>query len=337
MFQYVLKRLLSIVGMLVLISISVFALFYAVPADPARLTCGKNCTPAIIEANRHALGYDKPIVVQYFDFMKGLVSERDFPDDPVIAKNSPQSITHCPAPCLGYSATQGQLVSTMIKQAFPITASIAVGAFVLWIVGGIGVGVLSALKRGSILERGLVGASLVAYSLPTFFIGLLLLDIVSIKYGLAPPAAYTPFVDDPVAWAKGMILPWITLAMVFAALYVRLTRANMLETLSEDYIRTARAKGVPEWAVIVRHAMRAALTPIVTIAGLDLGGVLAGAAITETVFNLNGIGKSGVYAIQQLDLPVIVAVVLLSAFVIVLFNFLVDLLYAFLDPRVTLR
>jgi peptide/nickel transport system permease protein len=337
MLQYIVKRLLSIVAMLAVISIAVFLLFYAVPADPARLTCGKNCTPTIIEANRHALGYDKPIITQYLDFAQGLVHERDFPDDPVIAKNNPQSITHCPAPCLGYSVNQSQLVSTMIGQAFPITASIAIGAFVLWIVCGVGIGVISALKRGSLLERALVGGSLIAYSLPTFFIGLILLDIVSIKYGLAPAAQYTsPFID-PVAWFQGMILPWITLAMVFAALYVRLTRANMLETLSEDYIRTARAKGVPEWAVIVRHAMRAALTPIVTIAGLDLGGVLAGAAITETVFNLNGIGKSGVYAIQQLDLPVIVAVVLLSAFVIVLFNFLVDLLYAFLDPRVTLR
>jgi peptide/nickel transport system permease protein len=337
MLQYIVKRLLSIVAMLVVISIAVFLLFYAVPADPARLTCGKNCTPTIIAANRHALGYDKPITVQYLDFVKGLVRERDFPDDPVLAKNNPQAITHCPAPCLGYSVNQSQLVSTMIGQALPITASIAIGAFVLWIVCGVGIGVISALKRGSLLERGLVAGSLVAYSLPTFFIGLILLDIVSIKYGLAPQAQYTSFFSDPAAWAQGMLLPWITLAMVFAALYVRLTRANMLETLSEDYIRTARAKGVPEWAVIVRHAMRAALTPIVTIAGLDLGGVLAGAAITETVFNLNGIGKIGVYAIQQLDLPVIVAVVLLSAFVIVLFNFLVDLLYAFLDPRVTLR
>lgn len=337
MTRYVIKRLFSIVGMLFAISICVFALFYAVPSDPARLTCGKNCSPATIAANRHALGYDKPITTQYIDFLGGLVHERNFPDDPQQEKLAPQTITHCPAICLGYSFEQGQLVSSMIAHAFPITASIGIGAFVLWILAGIGIGVVSALRRGSLLDRFLVSGSLVAYSLPTFFIGLVLLNIVAIKFGLVPTPTYTPFEQNPLAWARGLVLPWITLAMVYAALYVRLTRANMLETMSEDYIRTARAKGVPEWKVVGRHTLRAALTPIVTIAGMDLGGVLAGAAITEQVFNLNGIGKTGIYAIQQLDLPVIVAVVLLSALVIVLFNFFVDLLYAVLDPRVTLR
>jgi peptide/nickel transport system permease protein len=332
--KFVIRRVLSMVGMLFAISIAVFILFYAAPSDPARLTCGKNCTPATIEANRHALGYDKPIHEQYTDFLTGLVHARDFPDDPELAKTSPQSITHCPAPCFGYSFLQGRLVGSMLMQAFPVTLSIAVGAFVLWIVGGVSIGVLSALRRGGILDRTLVSGALVVYSLPTFFIGLVMLNVVAIKFGLFPAPVYVPFLQDPGGWAAGMLLPWVTLAMVFAALYVRLTRANVLETLSEDYIRTARANGLPERLVVGQHALRAALTPIVTIAGLDLGGILGGAAITEQVFNLNGIGKMGIDAITQLDLPVIVAVVLVAAFVVVLFNFLVDLLYAVLDPRV---
>jgi peptide/nickel transport system permease protein len=336
MTKFVVRRVLAMVGMLFAISIAVFLLFYAAPSDPARLTCGKNCQPATIEANRHALGYDKPIYEQYGDFLAGLVHERDFPNDPALQKSNPQAITHCSAPCLGYSFLQGRQVGSMLAQAFPVTLSIALGAFVLWIVGGVSIGVLSALRRGGILDRTLVGGALVVYSLPTFFIGLVMLNVVAIKFGLFPEPVYVSFFDSPLDWARGMLLPWVTLAMVYAALYVRLTRANVLETLGEDYIRTARANGLPERVVVGQHGLRAALTPIATIAGLDLGGVLGGAAITEQVFNLNGIGKMGIDAITQLDLPVIVAVVLVAAFVVVLFNFLVDLLYAALDPRVVL-
>jgi peptide/nickel transport system permease protein len=332
--QYVIRRTVAIALMLLAISIVSFLLFFAIPRDPARLTCGKNCTPALLKTNRHVLGYDKPIATQYFDFLKGFVAERKFPDDPQLEKTNPQNIVHCKAPCLGYSPHQGTTINNILGQAAPITLSIALGAFVLWVGVGVSFGVLSALRRGKIVDKVLLGVSLVGYSFPTFFIGLIILQIVTIKYNLLPQPDYVSPFHDPVGWASGMLGAWITLAAVYAALYIRLTRAKMLETMTEDYIRTARAKGLSRGRVIVKHGLRSALTPIVTIAGLDLASVLGGAAVTEVVFNLNGIGKIGVDAIRDLDLPVIVAVVLIAATAVVVLNFAVDLLYAVIDPRV---
>jgi peptide/nickel transport system permease protein len=334
MYQYVLRRTIAIVLMLLAISAVTFLLFFAIPRDPARLTCGKNCTPALLKTNRHVLGYDKPVTTQYFDFLKGLVTERDFPDDPQLEKTSPQNIVHCKAPCLGYSPSNGTTINNMLGSAAPITLSIAVGAFVLWVGIGVGLGVLSALRRGKAIDRIFLAVSLVGYSFPTFFIGLIVLQIVTIKYGLLPQPNYVSPFRDPVGWASGMVGAWITLASGFAALYIRLTRAKMLETMTEDYIRTARAKGLSTTRVVLKHGLRAALTPVVTIAGLDLASVLGGAAITEFVFNLQGIGRIGIFAIQQLDLPVIAVVVLIAAAAVVVMNFVVDLVYAVIDPRV---
>jgi peptide/nickel transport system permease protein len=335
MLQYVIRRSVAIVLMLLAISIITFLLFFAIPRDPARLTCGKNCTPALLKTNRHVLGYDKPIATQYFDFLKGMFVERKFPDDPQLEKTNPQNIVHCKAPCLGYSPTQQTTINNILGKAAPITISIAIGSFVLWVVVGVALGVLSALRHGKFVDRLLLGVSLIGYSFPTFFVGLIVLQIVTIKYGLLPEPNYVSPFEDPVGWASGMLGAWITLAFVYAALYIRLTRAKMLETMTEDYIRTARAKGLSRSKVVFRHGLRAALTPIVTIAGLDLASVLGGAAITEVVFNLNGIGKVGIFAIQQLDLPIIVVVVLIAAAAVVIMNFVVDLLYAVIDPRVT--
>ena len=334
MLEYVIRRTVAIVLMLLAISIITFLLFFAIPRDPARLTCGKNCTPALLKINRHVLGYDKPISTQYFDFLKGMVTERKFPDDPQLERTHPQNIVHCKAPCLGYSPSQQTTINNILGKAAPITLSIAIGAFVLWVVVGVALGVLSALRRGKLLDRVLLAISLIGYSFPTFFVGLIILQIVTIKYGLLPQPGYVSPFKDPVGWASGMLGAWITLASLYAALYIRLTRAKMVETMSEDYIRTARAKGLSRRKVIFKHGLRAALTPIVTIAGLDLASVLGGAAITEVVFNLNGIGKVGIFAIQQLDLPIIVVVVLIAAAAVVIMNFVVDLLYAVIDPRV---
>jgi peptide/nickel transport system permease protein len=336
MFFYIIRRLVAVVAMLFVISIATFLLFYAGPNDPARLTCAKNCTPATVEANRHALGLDKPIAVQYGAFLKGLVSERSFPDDPVQEREAPQTITKCAAPCLGYSFVRQTSVSSIIADALPVTVSLAVGAFVLWMVVGVTSGVIAALRRGTFVDRGIVGVALIGFSLPTFFIGLLLLNFVAIKWQLVPYPNYTPFFENPAQWAVGLILPWITLAAVYAASYVRLTRAYMLETMSEDYIRTARAKGVREGKVVRRHGLRAALTPIVTAAGLDLGGLLGGVIITEAVFNLNGLGRAAVQAVTNVDLPTIVGLVLVAAFFVVIANLIVDVLYGVIDPRVRL-
>jgi peptide/nickel transport system permease protein len=334
-FQYCVRRLIAMLLTLIAISIITFGLFFAVPTDPARLTCGKNCTPQLLQANRVFLGYDKSVPEQYAEFAKGIFVGRDYPDDAALRRKAPQTVVHCSAPCLGYSQTEGQTVNHYLAAGLPITVSIAVGGFVVWFLFGVGFGVLAAIRPGKLLDKLVLGVALIGYSFPTFFVGLILVNLVAIKYRLLPQPAYVPITTDPVDWAKGMVVAWIALASSMAALYVRLTRAKMIETMGEDYIRTARAKGLRKRTVIFKHGLRAALTPIITIAGLDLGGALAGAAVTEQVTNLNGIGKQGIFAIQQFDLPVIVAVVLLAAAIVVVMNFITDLMYAVVDPRVT--
>jgi peptide/nickel transport system permease protein len=334
-FYYIIRRLTSVVVMLVLITATTFALFFATPIDPARYTCGKNCTPTILEGNRKALGFDQPVTVQYGKFVAGLFVGRDFPDNEQLRRDFPSQIVHCPAPCLGYSTTQHRAINDMVAEAWPISLSIAIGAFTLWMITGVGGGITAALRKGKWQDRTIVGAALVGFSLPTFFVGLTLLYFVAIQWGLAPIPTYVPFLENPWRWAQNLVLPWITLALFFAASYVRLTRAYMIETMSEDYIRTARAKGVRERAVIFRHGLRAAMTPIVTAAGLDLGGLLGGAIITESVFSLHGLGYLAVHSVTNMDLPTIVAMVMIVSAFIVIANMLVDIAYGFIDPRVT--
>jgi peptide/nickel transport system permease protein len=332
--MYIVRRTIAAIVMLWVVSIVVFGIFYATPTDPARLTCGKNCTPASITANRKALGFDQPLYRQYGLFVKGVFAGRDFPNDEALRKSNPQIVTHCPAPCLGYSPLQTQLVTTMIKNGGGVTLSLSLGAFVIWIIGGVGAGIIAALFRGRFLDRFLVGLALVFYSFPAFFIALLAYNYLSTKWGLFATPEYVNLSANPVDWFRGLRLPWLTLASLYAAAYVRLTRAYMLETMGEDYLRTARAKGLNERVVVMKHTLRAALTPIVTVAGLDLGGLLAGAAITETVFNFQGLGRMTVQAVSTFDLPVIVGVVLVGASFIVVANLVVDVLYGVIDPRV---
>lgn len=336
MFYYVLRRLISVVAMLLVITATTFALFFASPIDPARYTCGKNCTTSILEGNRKALGYDQPVVVQYGKFLQGLVVGRTFPDNAQLQAEHPEQNVACPAPCLGYSPSQHRTINEMVAEAWPITLSIAIGAFALWIVLGVGGGVIAAINKGKWQDRVIVGSALVGFSLPTFFVGLILLTFPAIKWGLVPIPSYVPFTENPALWAANLILPWLTLAFFFAASYVRLTRAYMIETMSEDYIRTARAKGVGTWAIIVRHGLRAALTPIVTAAGLDLGTLLGGAIITESVFAMHGLGFLAVRSVTTMDLPTIVALVLIVSAFIVIANMLVDIAYGLIDPRVKL-
>ncbi|WP_409483653.1 ABC transporter permease [Arsenicicoccus dermatophilus] len=333
---YILRRLVTAVVMLLIVTLATFLVFFAAPEDPARLTCAKNCTPAVVEGNRTFMGFDKPVLQQYGDFVTGLVVGRDFPADEELRRSAPQLATHCAAPCLGYSALKSRSVTDILQDTLPITASIALVAFVIWMVVGVVGGIIAALNKGKWLDRLIVTLALMGYSLPTFFIGLLLLTFVAIKWQLVPPPTYTPLTQDPVAWFQGLLLPGLTLASIFAAQYVRLTRAYMIETMSEDYIRTARAKGVRRGPIIRRHGLRAALTPIVTAAGLDLGGVLGGAVITESVFNFQGVGWQAVNAIRETDLPVIVGIVLVAAFFVILANLVVDVLYGVIDPRVRL-
>ncbi len=330
MLRYIIRRLIGVVVMLGVISIATFLLFFIVPVDAASLSCGKSCSPAIVKQVKHKLALDEPLATQYGKFMAGIFVGRDFGDK--------GAVTHCPAPCLGisYHDPSDTPVTNLIKQDFPVTFSITIGGAVLWLLIGVSVGVLSGLRKGSIFDRAAMVVALAGVSLPSFFTGLLIITFVVAKWKLLPLPEYVNFTDNPLMWAKNLILPWITVAFLYAALYARLTRANMLETMSEDYIRTARAKGLPESVVIRKHGLRAALTPIVTIAGLDIGGLMGGAILLETVYNFNGIGRLAVNSVNDLNLPVIVGTVLVAAFFIVMANLVVDVLYAVVDPKVRL-
>jgi peptide/nickel transport system permease protein len=288
----------------------------------------------VIHNNNHLLGFDRPIQVQYWDFLKGMVVERNFPDDKQLEKTHPELITRCDAPCLGYSPLRNSLIWTFLKPRIPITIFISLAAFVMWIVAGVILGILAALRKGKFLDRLVVGGSLFFYSFPTFFIGLLFLNLFVFQFKWLPIPEYVSPSDNFGSFLGNLFLPALTLAVVYAAAYVRITRTYMLETMSEDYLRTARAKGLGQGRIIFKHTLRAALTPIVTLAGLDLGALLAGAPITEFIFGFQGVGNASVQAAISFDLPMTVAIVLLSATFVIVANLVVDLLYGVIDPRV---
>jgi len=325
---YLIRRVLGMFVLLFLLTITVFFLFNLLPGDPARLTCGKACSPAIIEANRHRLGYDEPVLVQYEKFVTGIFFGRTFSAD------SPQPI-ECNAPCLGYSFNRHELVLSLIARAAPVTFWLAIGAFLMWIIGGITLGIFAALHHGQWPDRLVMTMSLIGYSLPSFFIGLVLIFFIILKLGWLPFPSYVSPFENPFQFLQTMILPWIVLATLNAAFYMRLTRNQVLEVFGDDYVRTARAKGLPERTVVVKHALRAGLTPIVTAAGLDLAYLLGGAIISENIFSLPGLGSLAVTSVLTSDLPVITGITLLTATIIIVANLVVDLLYAVVDPRVT--
>ena len=329
MFAYISRRLAVSFFILLAASFAVYVIFAFLPFDPAALTCGKNCNdPGIIEANRHRLGYDLPFFTQYFLFLKGLFLGRSFGEG--------AALINCPAPSLGYSFQQHACVTNLIGEALPVTFSLAIGAIVMWLALGIGLGILAARFRGRIVDRLSTIFVLIGTSLPTFLTGLILLVFVVIRWGLIPfPSGnYTSFFENPFEWAQILFLPWLTLAFAYAALYTRFVRSSVIDTSNEDYIRTARAKGLSEGVILGKHTLRAALAPIATMAGLDFAGLLGGAILTESVFNLPGLGRLAISAVTKYDLPIIVATTLLAAFIVVVMNLIVYILYAFIDPRV---
>lgn len=334
MFAYVVRRVIAGVVLLVVTSLVTFMIFFAGPTEPAKFACGRNCTEEKLAVTEKSLGYDKPVLTQWTDFMKGIVAGRDYPNDAQLKKEHPETIAHCPAPCLGHSNLSNANVTDLIKDAFPVSASLAMMAFLIWITGGVLFGVIAALKKGTIIDRGIVGLSLIFFAFPTFFVGLFLYNFLAIKWQLVPIPVYTPFADGPGLWLQGLLLPGLTLALFYMAGYVRMTRAFALEALSEDYVRTAKAKGLPRRTVVGKHALRGALTPLVTMAGLDIASVVGGAIITESVFNYPGLGKLAVTGTTESDLPISVGVVLVFAAVVIAANIVVDVLYALIDPRV---
>ena len=334
MAAFIVRRLFAAVLLLVVITIATFGIFFLVPraagldSDQIALRyVGRGATPAAVQATKERLHLDEPLYQQYGRFIQGLVTGSEYDVGPTTVQ--------CPAPCFGYSFRNNQPVTQLLLDRMPVTVSLALGASVLWLVSGVGIGVLSALKRGSPFDRGAMSLALAGVSLPIYFTGLLSLAVFAYQLKVFPNGInYVSFTTNPLDWASNLVLPWITLAFLYAALYARLTRAGMLETMNEDYIRTARAKGLPERTVVVKHAMRASLTPILTIFGLDLGLLLGGAVLTESTFSLPGLGQLVVDAVFGNDLPIVLGVVMVAGFFVVLANLVVDVLYAAIDPRV---
>ena len=315
--RFIIRRLLWVIVLLLAVTFLTFIIFYLFPsADPAELRAGRQPSPALIEQIRHNLGLDKAWYAQYWDYLKKLVLHFD----------------------LGYSYQNNISVKTQIFDRLPATISLAIGAAVIWLTVGITIGIISAVRSGSLLDRMTMTGALVAISAPVYWLGLVMLYLFANDIGLVHifpgEGSYVPLSQDPVKWFTSLLLPWMVLAAAFAAIYARLLRSTMIESMSEDYIRTARAKGLSERRVILRHGLRSAITPIVTAAGLDIGVLLGGAILTETVFNIPGIGRLAFDSISNSDLPMIQGTVLLGAFFIVTANLVVDVGYAFIDPRV---
>lgn len=326
---YISRRLGVTLLILLAVSFTVFVIFALLPYDPASLTCGKNCNdPGIIEANRHRLGYDKSFIEQYWVFIVGLFAGRDFGEG--------AAFIHCAAPSFGYSVQQHACVTDLMFDALPVTLSLAIGSLILWLIVGVGLGIIAAKFRGKIWDTLSTGFVLVGTSLPTFLTGLMLIVFLVIKVDWSPfPAGgYTAPEEDLLGWFLSMFLPWVTLAFAYAAIYTRFVRSQILEISTEDFIRTARAKGLSDGVILGKHTMRAALAPIVTMAGLDFAGLLGGAILTEAVFNLPGMGRLSLGAVVDIDLPVIVGTTILAAAIVVIMNMILDIVYAFIDPRV---
>jgi len=283
-----------------------------------------------MERIRHAMEIDQPLATQYGRFVKGVFVGRTY-------NAGTEAQLDCGAPCLGYSYQTDLPVTSLIKDRLPATLSIAVGASVLWLLVGLSGGILSALKRGTLIDRGSQAFALAGASLQIYFVGLILQFIFVNKLEWLPMPGYISPFEMPFEWAKMMVLPWVTLAFLLSAIYSRLTRSGMIEVMSEDYIRTARAKGLSARQINFKHVLRSAITPIVTVFGLDLGALLGGAVITEYVFNIPGLGKLATEAVANVDMPVITGTVLLAAIFIITANMIVDIIYSFLDPKVRLK
>ena len=314
MLQYLSRRLIIAIPSLLGISVILFTVLALAPGDPFEELATNPAIPPDVRAHlRASLGLDDPVYLRYFSWLTAML-RGDW----------------------GYSFVSRIPVDQLILQRLPSTIAVIGLSQVLALAIAMPVGVYAATKPYSVFDQVANTLAFIGFSLPTFFIGLLLLTFVAIKMKLVEIPRFVPLTEDPLAWAQSLTLPAITLAMVFAASYVRLTRAYMLETMSEDYIRTARAKGVKESVVIRKHGLRAALTPIVTAAGMDLGGLLGGAVITEQVFGFRGLGYTAVRAIDTTDLPVIVGIVIVASTFVVIANLVVDILYGVIDPRVRL-
>jgi peptide/nickel transport system permease protein len=320
MFRYLIRRLLWACMLFLVITVVTFVIFFMIPVNPAQQACGQRATPTCIKLATDRLGLDKPIYVQYLKFMDRVVIHQD----------------------LGKSFVTRRSVNTLVLDAAPVTATLVFGGAILWMLIALPIGILSALKPRSLLDRLSMVFVLIGISAHPLWIGLIFSYVFGFKLGWFPITGYCDFFNPatdcggPVQWFWHMCLPWATFAILFAALYVRMVRANVMEAANEDYVRTARAKGAAEWIVIRSHILRNALLPVVTMLGMDIGVALGGAIFTETIYSLPGLGLTGLQSIQSFDLPVTQGIIVFATFAIIVFNLVVDLLYAVIDPRIRL-
>jgi peptide/nickel transport system permease protein len=318
MWRYIVRRLLWVVVVMLVVTSITFLVFFVMPStDPAVTFAGKNPTEEQIAEVRKNFGLDKPVPVQYALFIRHVFLGDQYG-----------------WPGLGFSYSTRSPVRDQFFGRVIVTVQLAVGAALVWLCIGIPIGIVSAIRRRTLVDRLSMGFALFFVSAPVFWLGLMGLWLFWYKLRISPGTGYVPWDESFTDWLSHMILPWIVLALLYAAFYARMTRGNLLETMGHDYIRTARVKGLPEWKVILKHGLRASLTPVVTLIGLDLGALLGGAVITETVFNLQGVGQWAVNSVFQGDLPVILAVTVVVSIAVTLMNLVVDIVYAYLDPRV---
>ncbi|WP_137826300.1 ABC transporter permease [Brevibacterium sp. 2SA] len=327
--KFAASRILGAVVVLIIIAAACFAIFYLMPTNPAQLSCGKPCSPERLAEVEAYLGVDQSWWKQLFDFLAGIIGGRTFGEG--------AAAIHCNAPCFGYSFRLRDSVTNLILQRLPITVSLTLGAAVLWAIGGIAAGLIAALRRGRFTDSAVMGAAITGISAPTYLLGLLGVLLFGFTLNVLPIGGYVPLTENPLMWAFHLILPWIVLAIANGAIYARLTRGQMLDVLSQDYIRTARAKGLSEAVVVGKHGLRNLVVPLTTLFAIDIGGLLGGAVITEKVFALGGVGTLLLESVSSLDIQVIVGVTLFAAAVVIVANLLADLSYSILDPRIGAR
>ncbi|MEU1037550.1 ABC transporter permease [Streptomyces sp. NPDC005551] len=324
MLRFVIRRLFGAVLILLLISAFTFFMYYAIPQDPATLACGKNCTPDALAIIHKNLGLDDPVPVQYWKFLVGIFAGRDF------------AVGHCPAPCFGVSFRDQQMVWDTIMDRFPLTLSLTVGGLVVFLVVGLGTGMIAARFRGTWLDKMFSSFSLVLSSMQIYFLGPVVLGLFVYSTGWLDKPKYVPFTESPAQWFTGLLIPWLVMSVIFTANYTRLSRSTMIEQLQEEHVRAARAKGMAGRYVFFRYAWRGSLIPILTILGIDLSALLGGAVVTEFTFGLAGLGRLAVESVVGKDLPKLMGVMIISAAFILFLNVIVDALYAVVDPRVRL-
>lgn len=324
MLLYILRRVASAISVVIVTVVASFMLFFLAPTDPAGVICGPRCTPERLNDITQSLNLDQPAIEQVGQYFKGLVVGRTYSTGGVER--------HCSAPCLGYSYVFGQPVTKLLGSALPVTFSIVLGGAVVYLLIGILTGTIAAQVRGTSLDKVVVGTSLVVNSIPYFVVAVL----VVLYATFLPKSQYVPLTHNPFLWASGLLAAWLTLGITNAASYTRYARASMIEALGQDFTRTARSKGISERRVVYRHGLRAGLTPVATIFGVDLAFQLTGAIFTESIFGLPGLGLQTLRAFSQYDLPVLMGGVIVGSVVLVVMNLLVDILYTFLDPRVRL-